>query len=496
MNDANASGGAARRTAVLAAATLGARSVGLLGSLITASALGPAAMGLWATLRSGLAYGNLSHLGALEGMRRDVPRLQGEGRVGRAAVLESTARRFTVRAASSLAALCVTLVLAIRWIAPDSMIGANWHSVVLASVTLVPIARGSYWSEHLALRRRFDVLARLRLERGVAYAVSITVGAVSLGVAGACAGLLASEVYLARRSRRASRRHDEGQVSGPGRVRRTGRNLGLRRLVGVGLPITAAWWVVLVQENVDRVLGLSLFGAEAAGHLAIGSLLASLVFLLPEAASRVLSPDLNARSARAGGRAAVEARIDRTSSMMAWCIAIGAGVAAWVVEPALRLVLPEYTPAASAARVLLLGSCVAALVPSGIDRLVATDRSRRLLVVAPVALGVRLAFGLLGGLGTGSIAGVAAGGVAANAVFVGLLEGVAPRAGSTRSLVTRFVPIGACGGVYLALTAFLPPDGSLSTALLGALAQLVVVASIALVSHRRAELQVPARSMA
>ena len=480
---ATAAGAALRRgrvasqAALLAGATLGARMVGLAGSLTVASLLGPVGLGAWSTLRVLAGYGNLNHLGALEAYRREIPRLRGSGNEAEMAAVESAAHAFAARSAFSLAAAGVAIVLLARWRSPGSVLAAWAPAALLLAATVVPVTLGTCWTETLGVRHRFGVLARLRLVRGLAYALLITGGAWLAGVTGAMAGLALAECLLYLLTRRAA------LACGPvARARHDPRRA--RRLVAIGFPITLLWWIVLVQESVDRIVCSSVLGAEAGGHYALGALLASVVFLLPEALSRVLHPRLNEAASAADGIAAVEARVLGAARRIAWAFPPLAGAAAFLLAPFVARLLPRYVPGLPAASLLLGASALAALIPCGIDRLVAGGRERGFLLLGPVSLLANIGLCVLGAWAGHGPWGVAAGAVASNLVLAALLwsrplqaRGVRARLPGLALLLPPLVGLGWQQVVTAALSA-LPGAGdvaSIGWALVAASAYLVTL---------------------
>jgi O-antigen/teichoic acid export membrane protein len=443
----------------LTAATFVARLIGLVGSFVLAGLLGPAAMGPWSTLRALLGYGNLNHLGALEAYRREHPRLIAQDDPPEAQRVEDAAlgAAWLGSLATSLAGAIAAITIAL--LSPQSVVARHLATILALCATVVPITLGTFWNERLGVRRRFGPMARLRALRGLAYAVCLPLGAFAHGLVGTAIALWIAETQMTLTTRRLSLASD-GRCS---------PKLDLRRiaaLVGVGFPITFAWWTVIVQDGLDRLAALSVLGGENAGHYAIAVLIASCVFLLPEAISRVLAPDLCAAGAAKGGTRDVEDRIDRVADALALWLPFATGIGAVFVEPFLSSFLPRYVEAADPARILLLGASFAALVPGGIDLLVATDRSKRLMLVGPLAIGARLGLCAVGAVAAGGPAGVAMGAVASNLVFVALLGVAAHRVRTTRRFVLRMVPTCVVGAAYLTVeNVFVGAVANWSTAL-------------------------------
>ena len=411
MRGLRARGGAA---AGLVAATAAARAAGMLSGAVVAAGLGPASMGLWSTFRGAVSYGNINHLGALEAYRSRFTQAVGRGEEREAREIETTAYAFS-RASSLLFALVSLAALsAVIALFPDSMVAREQAAALVLAATCVPVTLGTFWSEALGVRAEFGSLSRLRLVRGVAYAVALPAGALVGGVSGTAGALFACELLLTALTRRAAMQRGARPELRFDRSR-------ARALVTCGLPITLGWWSVALFESLDRIVCAASLGAEATGFVALGALLASLLFLVPEALSRVVGRDWNLAAGRSGPDA-VEARCARTATRLAWLAAPLAAALSLAVPLVLPWILPAYVEGAEAISILLAGASLLALVPSGLDRLVATGRSARLLWLAPLAVVVRAVLALAGANLHGLI-GLAWAAPLSGAVFVALLWG-------------------------------------------------------------------------
>ena len=424
--------GGPRAVAGLALATAAARAAGVLGSVFVARALGPASLGAWSTFRGAVSYGNINHLGVLEAYRASYPREVARGELDRARQLEQAALSAARASSVAFAAAASLVLLLTARLAPDSMVGREPLAALLLAWTCVPVTLGTFWTEALGVRAAYARQARLRALRGVAYAVLIPCGAWLDGVRGAVAGLLASEVLLTGLTRASAL-----QVG----ATRSGRWCAntAKELVGLGLPISMGWWCVLLLESVDRVVCAAWLGADATGLYAVGAMLASLLMLAPEALSRVLSRTWNLHRG-AGDVAKLAAAIDDAARHTSIALALLAAGCALLAPLAIEFALPEYSDAGPSATILVAGAAWLALAPLSIERLVSTGRSRRLLVVGPIALALHAALCALGA-SFGSLEALAWSSVLAHALFVALLW--MDRAG--RRQITALLAPGAVG---------------------------------------------------
>ncbi len=432
-------GGVLRPALRIAASTLVARGCGVLGGLVSAAAFAPAAYGVFTFLRAMLGTGGWTHLGSVEAYRREWPRLMAAGCAEEAAVVERAAHRLAMILPLGFWAAAAGIAGWISQTSPAGFVAENHWSIQALLATMLPIAGEAVRIEWLSVRGAMPAVARLRVVRGLAYATTIPLGAFSGGVLGAAIALLAAEwmtcACAARECRRLRRESPRAIVCGP---QATLIPLAAR-LIRLGFPITLIWQCVVFFDSVDRTVLIRTLGERAAGLHALGALAATAAFAVPEALSRVLHPRMCADAGRSDDDA-VARRVDGVTTVLTLWMPSALLALAFFIEPILDLLLPSYADAGETAAILVVGAGLTALVPSGVDWLIATGRVRRFLLLGPAVLLLRAVLVWMAADLSGDIRAVACAGVASTAVFVVLLELFSGRVGRARRLLERVLP--------------------------------------------------------
>lgn len=390
----------AQRVRLLLGASLLGRGVGLASSLVLAGLLGPARMGVWSTLRLLLSYAGIAHLGALEGLRAELPRAVSLGRRRDAVAWRSAAELWVRRGCVALGFLATGAGSAL-W-ASGALAWDEALALVLLGPSAIAITWSCFLSELLTAREETGPLASLRLRRALWHAALLPLGALWGGVLGCAVALALTELRLCRWLRRVCLRSGDLRRRAGTRPLRSDR---AREIVRLGLPVTAACWSVILMGTVDRLLVLGFLGAQPAGFYAIGALSGSVLLQIPEALSRVHLPALvrAQEGSSVPHRSASFGRLWR----VAWVCSGLAAVGACLVPFVLPRLLPSFAAASGVTQLLLVGAAFACLIPGGIDQLLAEGRQRVLLHLAPLGLLLNLAASLAAiahGLGVEGVA--------------------------------------------------------------------------------------------
>lgn len=432
----------------IAVSTLVARGCGFVCGFISAIALAPASYGVFTSLRALLGTGGWTHLGAVEAYRREWPRLMAAGEQHAAAAVEKTAHRlaFLIPVVIWVASVATTGGLAL--FNPDGFVARNHLAIQLLLGTMLPISLESVRIEWLSVRGAMAAVARLRVVRGIAYTATIPIGAFVWGVDGAAGAVLLAEWVTAFAAQLECRRLKGAQPPCNTVLVAREREASAFDLLRLGFPITLIWQCVIFQDSVDRTVVLQAMGARAAGLHALGALAASAAFAIPEALSRVMNPRMCADAGRSDD-AAVARQVDSVTANLSLWMPSALVALAFFIPPVLEVFLPDYRDAAGAAAILVAGAGLTALVPAGVDWLVATGRVRRFLLLGPAVLLIRCILTWAAAVTFDDIRIVALAGVASAASFVVLLEVMSGRTGGIRRLVQRVIPGLLAVGVVL-----------------------------------------------
>lgn len=413
---ATARSGAFRHILLMVFGMGAARIFGMVSSFLVANLVGPAVFGIWGTLRLIYVYGGLNHLGVLEAYRKEFPRLRGAGEEESAAEVESVSLGMAHLASAVVLVGGAVLVFGIRFTVPDHPISIHARAIFWMLVSVTGATYTTFLFDRLATRHLFEEASLIRGARGVAYLAFLPFGAWWGGLVGLCLGFALSEAAVASVTMWLGR----GKWS-PIRPRlRWGRLVGM---IGIGFPITLVWLTYLLGTTFDRVVTISLLGAEATGYYFFGVTLASTLQILPEALSQVMNPRLNERMGESGDPRVIADQVWGIGRMLSWILPLCFGVLAIFVQPLYETLFPKYVEGITAGRILVMAASIVAFIPLGTSFLVAIHEQKKLMVVIPISLAFNLAANytlVKAGYGIGGVSVVT---FATNAMVAGYLWG-------------------------------------------------------------------------
>jgi O-antigen/teichoic acid export membrane protein/glycosyltransferase involved in cell wall biosynthesis len=386
----------ARDTLGLASSTVAVQLLHSLRSFVGARVLGIELFGVWQGVRIPLQLAQLSDLGSLGSLQRDVPLARGRGDEARARRVAGSA--FAVSAVGAM-------VVAAGSCAAAAAAGPDYAPALAAAAAAVLFQQlfgflDASLRADARLRRSaaagfVRALAGALLAAPLAFAFGVPgfVGAVALGSA---AGAVASYVP--------SRRP-------PARLR-----LALaRELVSRGAPIRLARATPELMRTIEKLFLLWLSGKGAAGLYGLADAVGRLLLALPEAAATSVAPHALRRYAESGDRESLLAPVADALARLSRIVPLLAGAGALVSEPAIALLLPDYGAATTATKLLCLAMGPKAIEALSLGVLVALDHRRSAALIGLGAL--TFAAAVQGGV-------VAAGGGIGAVAFVSLATSV------------------------------------------------------------------------
>ena len=340
--------------------------------LVVAGLLGEARYGLWKSVQVGLDYLAYSHFGVLHGMARLVPLFRKSGERG---------NELAARYLALLVALATAVVAGLLLVAFTS--GAErhlWHLWIGIALLLIPNQLIRYLSWVCLADGKFAVLSVCDiLAASVSFVVMWWI-VPSWGVLGVLAGLgvgFTSAIAV-------------GWVSGmlpSWKDRKTCTNVAevTKNLVQAGFPFMFVDGLFVVWQRIDRVVLVTLYGAETKelGWYGLAVMVASFAIQIPQTLMRVLfRRTVTASEENLPGTKETASSLQKHVELPARVVAgttpvlLGLGtVASWVV---IRAFLPGYREAEVPIAVLMLASYWAGVGLSLRNLYTATNRQWRL----------------------------------------------------------------------------------------------------------------------
>jgi O-antigen/teichoic acid export membrane protein len=349
--------------------------------VVIAGILSPLGLGTVATVMLVLGYAMYSDLGVGDATMRELPLAIGAGDERRRLAWRWYAVSAKVTGALVMAA-GIAVYLILRWseTSVDLRFGLTTAIVVVVLQQLV-IAEGVVLqAEHLFARVALVNIAlpASSLVFGVAGALLAGVRGVFVGqlVAYGLAALLAA--YLGGRIRR-----------------RPLPELGLRRLLAIGLPFMALSFAFYNLIYIDQIMVVSLLGRAALGVYTIALYAGTALYMLPAALASAVGPRLLRRYGELGTADSIRDLTWRPVQLLSVSLP-PLIAAAWFFGPLLiHIVLPDYSGAVGPLRIYATGIFFLGLNLGVSTALFAFNQHRRNIPVIAGAIALNVLLDLL-----------------------------------------------------------------------------------------------------
>jgi O-antigen/teichoic acid export membrane protein len=381
-----------------------AKSLGFLQSFIVAKTLAPANFGVWVTLMLVASYGPIVCLGTVETLLKQVPYYRGRNEPDRVKEIEDGILGSIVLA--SLFALAASLTT--PFVMASTSLSAHSSLIVMVFVTMALGYFSAYFYHRFAAYEDFKSTGLIDFLRAAVALLFVGGMGWKWGLQGAVLGYLLHEAVTCLVLVLLNvRRHGKVGVS-------FRRDL-LVHAVRVGFPITIVWWVLILQNSVDRVVLGSLLGPLSVGHYGLGLSVMSILSIVPMVVGRVLYPKVNRQFGEGADQNAMRRLVFAPTLALATLLA-NLQVLLLAATPILyNELLPKYRPGLLSGQILILGCFFVCLLRNGANYLIAANKQRLFLkyilislifnILTDVAL-VKTGWGIEGvALGT-SVAGV------------------------------------------------------------------------------------------
>ena len=415
---------------------------GLLGlrGLLLATVLGPAAFGAWALLRLSMRYATFAALGVFRGMELELLSARQRDGGGNASAA-GAALGFILAEAGTLAAVALVASLVVTDPA---------HALVLRGFAAAVVLEQAYtyalvWTRVRTTLRRYASLEMANAALQCVCAVSL---AWVWGLAGAFAGMaIASGLALLL-------------AAGWVEFRPALRLVPLRRLLGVGIPLTASMALATSLYTADRWVVAALGGATLLGYYAFAASVADVTGSFAWVVRTVVFADVYGHAQSSGASAALNRHFDRALIPFARLYPPVLGALACVLGPAIAIVVPQYLPAVAPARLFLLSGAAAGLVGLAAVGAVAAGKHRSLPLLSAGGLVASLTLSVVAmrmGRGLEAVAGAALIGqaiYAAGVLWLTCREG--GRTDTAAFLGRALLPLGWCAVVVVAVGRLFP----------------------------------------
>jgi O-antigen/teichoic acid export membrane protein len=435
----------AQQSALLLAANVVARVLGVARGIVVARFLAPADYGLLATILVAAFYLQLFDFGVGWGTVREIPLLRGKGDSASVSRLEREVFWWEVAVGLGVGAAAV-LYLAANWTRPGFDARAWMYVPVYVAAELLRNTQQCF----LQARESFGPLRRSMIWQAVVALALAVVFTKLWGLRGAAAALALTSVSVATYMIVTS---GSERLWVPARMRaRT-----FRMLITVGFPLMVQNLMWANMTNVDKLVILSKLNTESLAYYAMAQTVAASLLLVSGAATRVNGPVMIRRFGETGDAASLYGMLFKTLIVLTYGLPVlVAGI--WLAGPLFfTIVLPKYGASIPLLDFSSLAFYAMAVTIGTSSLYVALERQvlNGVLLLGGMALTVAIGLWLIH-LGEGTLGMANASAVSSGAyliAFVGFALRMVGRTGRNlaRDMVVVLLPLGWCAGAAIGL---------------------------------------------
>ncbi|MDF1522512.1 MAG: oligosaccharide flippase family protein, partial [Trueperaceae bacterium] len=289
--------------------------------------LGPVAMGVWYLLNLVLQYGAMVHLGALNGMNREIPGALARNDPEEAQRVRGVALGFV------LVSYVVAMAVLGGVLVPFGVVPTGLLAWLMAGL-LAAQQLYSFALMDLKVQTKFLAVARLQLISALTFPLATIPLAFTWGLGGFVAGQI---IVLALSSAIAA-------VQAPGLFRPRFHLPQSIHLIRIGFPIMLVGITHAVFATVDRWVIQAQLGAEALGHYSLAIMALGAVNLLPHVVAQQVYPRMVMAWSRKPNWSSLEPLMAR-QRWTALAVSVPAVLVVFAVAPwGIRTFLPAYVP--------------------------------------------------------------------------------------------------------------------------------------------------------
>lgn len=253
--------------------------LGLLRGLIVAKLLGPAVYGIRNVFGMIMEFNSTSHLGTLFAMNREVPFYRGKGEEEKADLMISSTYWSNMFLALIVGAIFIIVSFYLRGGTWDN----NYCDLLLFSGVLIIIGRlKEFYETKLKLENHFYLLSRIELFSKILGIISCIGLTYYFYLRGFFIGLVIGDLFFIVSALKNERRIPSLIVSFS----------IIKTLVKVGFPIMLGGIFLMLLNNADKIMIISMLSEKTLGYYGIAMIATSLIGIVPRAIYSVTLPPL------------------------------------------------------------------------------------------------------------------------------------------------------------------------------------------------------------
>lgn len=334
----------ARDFIYLSSARVFSLGISFVRSLFIPRLLGPTSYGMWKSLGIIQSYMQFSDLGALAALKREIPlhASRGDEVKGREA-----------RDVAFFVNNMAVLLAAVGSMAGSFFLSDPVYALALRLFVLILFARQvhNFLEKLLFWRKDFGYASRMSLVLSIVESAGAIGGTLLYGLNGLILGTFAGYSCVALLMLRRIQFQIGYAFRWPAYL----------QLVKIGFPSHVNGLLYNIFTSIDRVLILPVLGLEGLGLYGLAMTVNEYLFQLSYAFGNVLSPRLVERYSESESVESLRGLVEKPTLAIAVAAPLLLGAIFLAVEPAVLLVLPDYSETILPLRILLLGTFFSSL---------------------------------------------------------------------------------------------------------------------------------------
>lgn len=360
-----------RETAIFSAASYVSQAILMIRGFIIASVLGPTLYGTWSIYRTLVNSAHFLSLGTTSAMVRQVPLEEGKGNKDAKIELQQSALTWNI-----LASGFVTIILVVMAFSPVTKNNGTRLEFILLSIAFFLNAFKIFIPFKLNSEQKIIEMSKF----DIAYAVLNTVFGLSLlwayQVNGLLLALVMTNIVLIIIM------IIKGEL-----VLVLNFNFTLiKKMISIGLPILLLYMSYFAMGNIDKFIVYFLLGKTMTGYYGLAAFISGMIHYIPHGMFAVLMPRMMQAYGRTGNSKELQRYFMPPLLILASLLPIVLGVIFICINAVILYILPQYLPALSVLRILMVGLFFSALLRVPTNILIALNKQLILLVMMLVLL--------------------------------------------------------------------------------------------------------------
>lgn len=314
----------------------------LLGGLLIAKFLGPAAYGLRNAFSVALEYESYTNLGTFAAMNRMAPYYRSGEEKEKTEQIEETvfSVNFLYAAISCIILVLVSLYLKVSKWDEQYVDFTFFFGLIIISNKI----KEFYWTK-LKLDKEFYLLSKVEMIYGLTLTIISVILTYYWGLRGVFAGILLSNLivigYTVKKIGYIPRMYISWSLFG--------------EMIKIGFPMMGVFLLLTVLRSADRILILAMLSEEALGFFGIAIVATSVIAIIPQAIHSVTLPPLMEKLGRTQDRYQIKNYLTEPTVLIAYFLPFLLAILYLAIHLPIEYFLTQYLPAIPVVKILTLG---------------------------------------------------------------------------------------------------------------------------------------------